>query len=165
MKKGIKAISIAILVCFSAASLVFADDSIKTKITLTPISPIFYESYFGIDTPITGQDFKIHVEATFNDDAARDISINSAVGFELKATETEYKDGVASGKAFTLKAPAKAGDYKVTFNGNTASGRSFSFDTAVKVVENDPQQTWIRAAGIVGIVVVALVVVSLVARR
>ena len=159
----LRSISLTIIICLLATSVVCGEDVIKSKITLTPSSSVFYENYIGIDTPTLGQEFKVHVEeVSYNNEGAADVRIKDAGALKVTAEpETEYNEGVFKSRAFSLKAPDKEGTYKMTFEGKTASGKTFTFDTDIKVVRDDPQQNWMRIGLVAGVLVVCTAVILL----
>jgi len=164
MKKLIKILSLTILICFAATNLVSGRDLIKTRISLTPVSPIFYENYIGIETPTFNQEFRLHVEARYNDEIVMDVRILDPGAFEeIGVTEIEWKDDKPNANVFTLKAPDKEGTYRIVFEGTTNAEENFTFSTEIKVVESDSFQTWVRVGGIIGIVIVTALTISLIA--
>jgi hypothetical protein len=159
MKKHVKFLAACLVVCFLSATAFGADTQIRTKVTITPESPIFYENYIGIETPTRSQDIKLRVEAKYNEIIVSNFDIKNANGFTVINAETEYENNVAVRKAFKLKAPDTTGTRTIAFEGRTADGKLFTFNTKVTVVEDDPGQNWMRAGLIAGIVLVATVVV------
>ena len=164
MKKLMKCLSIAILICFAFSSVVCGVDITKSKVTLTPSSGVFYENYIGIDTPTLGQEFKAHIEeVSYNNEAATDVSIKDAGAFNVRGGESEYNAGAFKSRTFLLQAPNKEGSYKMTFEGKTVTGKTFTFSTDIKVVQDDPQQNWMRIGLTVGLIVVCTAVILLLA--
>ncbi len=164
MRKSLKILSLAVLICFVATTLVCGKNVIKTKVTLTPVSPIFYENYVGIETPTFNQEFKLHVETRYNDEIVMDVRIKDPGAFKIKGEpEIEYEEGKPKANAFTFQAPDKEGTYKIIFEGRTNAGEVFDFDTEIKVVESDSFQTWLRVGFFAGIIVVATGVILLIA--
>jgi len=165
MNKILRALSVMLLICFSS-TVVLGQTEIENKVTLTPKSPIFIEEYVGIDTPTLNQDFRLHLETKYNGAAVTDVKIKDIGEFaSLAPSQAEEKDGAVSGNVFTLRAPEKAGTYKIIFEGRTAQGQIFDFSTEIKVVESDPFQMWLRAGIIAGGVVCCALVVAVLSNR
>lgn len=162
MKTTLKAASVAVLICFSS-TFAFGADTIRTKITLTPVSAVFYENYVGIDTPTVNQEFSLHLQAQFNDELVTSVIIKDLAGFNfIGPPQIEQKDGTAIGNVFALKAPSSEGTYKMLFQGKTKTGKVFDFSTEIKVVESDSMQTWMRIGLVVGVFVVAIAALLLI---
>ncbi len=163
MKNILKLIASVLIFSFSA-TFAFGADTIRSKITLTPVSPIFFENYVGIETPLKDQDLKLHLETSYGEEVVNDVTIKDPGGFiSTSASEAELKDGVQVGDIFSLKAPGKEGVYTMIFEGKTKAGKTFDFSTDIKVVQDDPMQTWMRVGIIAGVVVVAATVIMLLA--
>jgi hypothetical protein len=165
MKKTIRILSFMVLFCFAVSNMSGGANLIKTKITLTPVSWIFYENTMGIETPTTDQTFKIHVQARYNEYPAKRVKILDPTPLMLERGPevTYYESGHPKSHAFTLKAPKRPGKHKLMFEGTTDRGEIFHFSSEVKVVEFDSFQTWVRVGGILGIALVTILAVSLVA--
>jgi hypothetical protein len=163
MNKIIRTIACAITLCFLSTSVFGVENIIKTKITLTPDSPIFYENYIGIETPTKGQVIKLHVEARYNGEQIGKVNIKNLDGFKLiKGPETEYEDNQPKANAFTLRAPEKEGNYIIVFEGQNSTGSLFHFDTEIRVVESDQFQNWLRIGFVAGVIILATAVVVII---
>jgi|GEM_PF-2005656 len=161
MKNIIKRLSLAVLICFAITNLCQGTNVIKNKITLTPVSPVFYENNIGIETPTIDQEFKLHIETRYNDVPVMNVRIANAGPFQVISSEKEMDGEIQKGNVFTLKAPETEGIYTITFEGKNQEGRIFNFETEIEVVEYDSFQAWVRAGTIIGLVVITVATIML----
>ncbi len=146
MKKITKLIAPFIIICLLAPAVI-GQERIKTKITLTPDSWLFIENWFGIETPVIGQKFKLRIEAKYNDEPVEYVKVTKAEGFIVNGKpEIEADDYRAKTYIYKMQAPETEGLYKVTFESRVGQEELITYDTEIKVVEDDPKQNWVRGA-------------------
>jgi len=146
MHKLIKFIAPLIIICL-LPSVCLGQGKIKTKILLTPCSSLVFENYFGIETPVTEQKFKMRIETKYNDVPVEYVKITKTNGFKLSSgPEIEKNAAGLKTYVYTLTAPQKEGLYKIDFESRVGEKELITYDTDIKVVSSDPKQNWVRAA-------------------
>jgi len=155
MKKITRLIAPFIILCLLTPGA-FGLDRIKTKITLTPDTWMLFENSFAIETPTTGQDFKLRVETRYNDEPVESVKIVKLNGFFLKESPEIINEGDAKVYIYKMKAPDNEGTYMIEFESRTQSEEIINYDTSIEVVEDDPKQTWLRVGIWAGIAIVTV---------